>query len=45
MDEVVNPQGNIIMTIIELTDSPPREANWDYKFELNDILMYIYYRV
>jgi hypothetical protein len=26
MDEVVNPQGNIIMTAIQLTDSPPRKA-------------------
>jgi hypothetical protein len=29
--------------IILLTNSPPRKANWDYKFELNDILLYIYY--
>jgi hypothetical protein len=30
------------MTAIQLTDSPPRKAKWDKKFELNDILNILY---
>jgi hypothetical protein len=29
MDEVVIHKENIIMTTIQLADSPPRKANWD----------------
>jgi hypothetical protein len=42
MDEVLIHKENIIMTAIQLTDSPPGKAKWDKKLELNDILNILY---